>query len=95
MAKRDTGKASFPTLAARPSYSRDTFQWIVERQNDGQWSIRSVKCLKYLGFEDTPKDGAPAVGLDKPHLWDIEIQPDGEDDDNTKLSMLCRAHYSA
>jgi hypothetical protein len=54
-----------PALIARSSHNRDTFQWIIE-QNDDQWTIRSVKYQKYLGFENAPKDGTPVVGLDKP-----------------------------
>jgi hypothetical protein len=77
-----------PTSIARPSYNRDTVQWIIERQNDVQWSIRSVMYQEYIGFENAPKDGTLLIGLDKPHLWDIEIQPDSEDDDNTRVRYV-------
>ncbi|KAN0133570.1 hypothetical protein V8E53_008738 [Lactarius tabidus] len=38
------------------------------RNKDGQWTIQSVEYQEYLGFENTPKDGTPAVGLKKLHL---------------------------
>ncbi|KAN0133575.1 hypothetical protein V8E53_008743 [Lactarius tabidus] len=63
-------------------------------QNDGQWTIRSVKYQKYLGFESAPKDGTPIVGRDKPHLWDIEIQSaDSEEDDNTRVKFWVRGTH--
>lgn len=68
------------------------FQWIIE-QNDGQWTIRSVANQKYVGFENAPKDGTPLIGLDKPHLWDIEIQPDSENDDNTRVRFWVRGTH--
>lgn len=52
-------------------------QWITEEQDDGQWTIRSVRAQKYLGFEGTPDNGTRLVGLAKPQLWDIEI-PTGD-----------------
>jgi hypothetical protein len=86
-----------PTSITCPSYNRDALQWIIERQSDGQWTIRSVKYQKYLGFENAPKDGAPIVGRDKPHLWDIEIQSaDSEEDDDTRVKYVCFiAHISS
>jgi len=42
-------------------------------QDDGQWTLQSVRHQKYLGFENTPKDGTPLDGLDEPQRWDIEI----------------------
>jgi hypothetical protein len=77
-----------PTSIARPSYNRNTVQWIIERQNDGEWAILSVDHQKYLGFENTPKDGTAILGLDKPYLWDIEIQSDSEEDDNTRVKCV-------
>ena len=78
------------SIAHHPSYTTAiTFQWIIERQNDSQWTIQSVKFQKYLGFENVPKDGSPVVCLDKPpHLWDIEIQPDCEEDDYTRVKYV-------
>jgi hypothetical protein len=73
------------TSIACPSYDHDTLQWITERQDDGQWTVRSVRHHKYLGFESTLKDGAPLDGLDKPQLWDIEVLPDSEDHDNPRV----------
>ena len=63
-------------------------QWITEKQDDGQWTIRSVKYQKYLGFENTPKDGTPLVGLDEPQLWDIEALSDSEDHDNPRVKYV-------
>ncbi|KAH9162660.1 hypothetical protein EDB89DRAFT_1860678 [Lactarius sanguifluus] len=59
-------------------------QWIIERQVNDQYTIRSVGHHKYLGVEKTPGNGTHLVGLDKPQFWDIEIQPDSKD--ATKLS---------
>jgi hypothetical protein len=66
-----------------------TLQWILEKQGDGQWTIRSVRLNKYLGFKDSPKDGTTLVGFQRPpFLWDIEILPDSEDHDNTRVRYV-------
>jgi hypothetical protein len=65
-------------------------QWITEQQDDGQWTIQSVSGQKYIGFENTPKDGTVLVGLNKPQLWDIEILPDSEDHDNLSVKLWIR-----
>jgi hypothetical protein len=73
-----------------PLYDHDSLQWITEKQDDGQWTIRSVRHQKYLGFDNTPDNGTPIVGIDKPRLWDIEILSDSEDDDNPRVKyVLC------
>ncbi|KAF8264528.1 hypothetical protein EI94DRAFT_461062 [Lactarius quietus] len=74
-----------------PPYTHNSLQWILEKQGDGQWTIQSLKYQKYLGFESTPKDGTPVVGLDRPRLWDIEILPDSEDHDNTRVKFWVRS----
>ena len=73
-----------------PFCNHDTLQWITEKQDDGQWTIRSVRDQKYLGFEDavTPDNGTPLVGLDKPQLWDIEILAESEDHDNPRVRYV-------
>ncbi len=76
--------ASWITCA---SYNHDTFQWIIEKQVNGQYTIRSVEHRKYLGVEKTPDNGARLAGLDKPQFWDIEILPDSED--ATEPSVKC------
>ena len=65
-------------------------QWITERQDDdGQWTVRSVQHQKYLGIKNTtPEDGTLLEGLDKPHLWDIEILSDSEDHDNPRVKYV-------
>ena len=73
---------------ARPSYNRDTLQWITEKQDDGQWTIQSISGQKYLGFEHIPNDGTPLFGLNKPQLWDIEVLSDSEDDDNLRVKYV-------
>ncbi|KAI9431565.1 carbohydrate-binding module family 13 protein [Lactarius indigo] len=50
-------------------------QWITDKQDNGQWTIRSVDHHKYLGVETTPRDGTQLVGLDRPQFWDIEVLP--------------------
>ncbi|KAH9017958.1 ricin B lectin domain-containing protein [Lactarius hengduanensis] len=71
-------------------HGNDNQQWITERQDDGQWTIRSVWPQKYLGFENTPEDGTPLVGLDEPQLWDIEVLSDSEDHDNPRVKLWVR-----
>ena len=71
-----------------PSYNYDTLQWITEKQDDGQWTLQSPARQKYLGFENTPKDGTPLLGLDKPQLWDIEVLSDSEDYDNLSVKYV-------
>jgi len=66
-------------------------QWILDRQGDGQWTIRSVNGQRYLGFEGTPKDGTAAVGLDRPRLWDIEVLEDSEDHDYPRVKFWVRS----
>jgi len=63
-------------------------QWVTEKQDEGQWTIRSVWHQKYLGFENAPEDGTPLVGLDEPQLWDIEILSDSEDHDNPGVKYV-------
>ena len=65
-----------------------TLQWIMERQDEGQWALRSVWTQKYLGFENTPKDGTPLDALDKPQHWDIEVLPGSEDHDNPRVKYV-------
>ncbi|KAF8264536.1 ricin B lectin domain-containing protein [Lactarius quietus] len=66
-------------------------QWITMHQDDGQWTIQSVSTQKsYLGFKNTPKDGTPLFGRDKPQLWDIEILSDSEDHDNFRARFWVR-----
>jgi len=65
-------------------------QWITEKQDDGQWTLQSVSGQKYVGFENTPKDGTIVVGLDQPQLWDIEILSDSEDHDNLRVKLWVR-----
>jgi hypothetical protein len=46
--------------------NHDTLKFITEEeQDDGQWTIRSVRAQKYLRFDNTPDGGTPLVGLDK------------------------------
>jgi hypothetical protein len=80
-----TGKPSPSIPIVSSPYIQDAIQWILDRQDDGQWAIHTVHFQKYLGFESTPKDGTPVVGLDRPRLWDIEILPDSEDHDYTRI----------
>lgn len=84
----------FAMLISCPSYNHDTFQWITERQDDGQWTIRSFKFQKYvgLGFENTPKNGTPLFGVDKPQRWDIEILSDSDDHDNPRVRYAFITH---
>jgi len=67
-------------------------QWITERQDDGQWTIRSIETQKYFGFqvENSPKDGTLLDGLDEPQLWDIEVLPESEDHDNPRVRFWVR-----
>ena len=58
------------------------------KQDDGQWTIQSVSGHKYIGFENTPKDGTRLVGLDKPQHWDIEVLSDSEDHDNLRVKYV-------
>ncbi|KAI9439142.1 hypothetical protein H4582DRAFT_119326 [Lactarius indigo] len=71
-------------------HGKDNQQWVTERQEDGQWTIRSVWRQKYLGFETTPEDGTPLVGLGEPQLWDIEVLSDSEDHDNPRVKIWVR-----
>ena len=80
--------AAFPTPIGGIPYSRGALQWILERQDDGQLTIRTVSNQKYLGFESSPRDGTAVVGLDRPRLWDIEILSDSEYHDNTRVKYV-------
>ncbi|KAF8264531.1 hypothetical protein EI94DRAFT_1805694 [Lactarius quietus] len=60
----------------------------TEKQDDGQWTLRSVKPQKYIAFENTPENGTALVGLDKTQLWDIEILSESEDHDNPRVRSL-------
>jgi hypothetical protein len=71
-----------------PPYNDYALQWVLDRQGDGQWTIRSVNSQKYLGFESTPKDGTAVVGLDRPRLWDIEVLEDSEDHDYPRVKYV-------
>ncbi|KAN0133565.1 Ricin B lectin domain containing protein [Lactarius tabidus] len=68
-------------------------QWILDKQGDGQWTIRSVMHQKYVGFGDTPRNGAAVVGLDRPCHWDIEIldSEDSEDHDYPRVKFWVRS----
>jgi hypothetical protein len=74
----------------RPPYNHDVLQWILDKQGDGQWTIRSVMHQKYVGFESNPKNGAAVVGLDRPRHWDIEIldSEDSEDHDYPRVKYV-------
>ncbi|KAH9161592.1 ricin B-like lectin [Lactarius sanguifluus] len=50
-------------------------QWIIDRQDNDQWTIRSADHHKYLGVETTPENGIQLVGLNEPQSWNIEILP--------------------
>ena len=63
-------------------------QWIIEKQGDGQWTIRSVRDQEYVGFENEPDNGAAVVGVNKPQLWDIEILSESEDHDNPRVKYI-------
>ena len=69
---------------------RDTVQWITERQDDGQWTIRTVEPQMYLGFKvgNTLYDGTLLDGLDKPQLWEVEVLPESEDHDNPRVRYV-------
>lgn len=73
---------------ARPSYHHAMLQWIPEKQDDGQWTIRSVRDQEYVGFENNPDNGTAVVGIDKPQLWDIEILSESEDHDNPRVKYI-------
>ena len=79
---------AFAILMACPSYNNDTFQWITEKQDDGQWTIQSFKLQKYVGLENTPKNGTPLFGVDKPQRWDIEILADSDDHNNPRVRYV-------
>ena len=79
---------TFAILMACPSHNHDTFQWITEKQDDGQWTIQSFKFQKYVGFVNTPKDGTPLIGVDRPQRWDIEILSESEDHDNPRVRYV-------
>jgi hypothetical protein len=79
-----------PTSIACSSPNHNILQWIAEQQDDGQWTIRSVRNQKYLGFENTPDNGIAIVGIDKPQLWDIEILSESEDHDNLRVKLWTR-----
>ncbi|KAF8261982.1 hypothetical protein EI94DRAFT_1744743 [Lactarius quietus] len=71
-------------------HGKDNQQWITEKQDDGQWTIRSVRHQKYVGFDTIPDNGTVVVGLDKPQLWDIEILSESEDHDNPRVRLWLR-----
>ena len=73
------------------THNRDTFKWIPEEQDDGQWTIQSVTAQKYLGFEKAPDDGTPLVGLDNPQTWEIEIL-DCDDPVKTNVKYVFRTN---
>ncbi len=80
--------AAIPTSYSH-SYNHDLLQWIIEQYDDNQWTVRSVRGQKYLGFETSaPQDGAPLVGLNRPRLWDIEFLPDSEDHDHPRVKYV-------
>ncbi|KAI9448740.1 carbohydrate-binding module family 13 protein [Lactarius psammicola] len=86
----DLSGANHKSILGWDFHGSDNQQWITEKQDDGQWTIRSVRHQKYLGFESTPEDGTPLVGLDEPQLWDIEILSDSEDHDNPRVKLWVR-----
>jgi hypothetical protein len=66
------------------SYDHNTIKWILQKQDDGQWTIQSVRSQQYLGFENIPGNGSPLVAVDKPQTWDIVIV---NNDDPAKTSV--------
>ncbi|KAN0133574.1 Ricin B lectin domain containing protein [Lactarius tabidus] len=79
------------TVLGWESHGGDNQRWILDKKSDGQWTIRSVRLNKYLGFEDSPKDGTTLFGFQTPpFLWDIEILPDSEDHDDTRVRFWVR-----
>ncbi|KAN0133559.1 carbohydrate-binding module family 13 protein [Lactarius tabidus] len=69
------------------SHGGENQQWILKKQDNGQWTIQSVRGQKYLGFEKIPGNGTPLVGLGKLQTWDIEIL---NCDDPAKISVKLR-----
>ncbi|KAH9161593.1 ricin B lectin domain-containing protein [Lactarius sanguifluus] len=86
----DISGANHRSILGWDFHGADNQQWITERQDDGQWTIRSVGPQRYLGFEKTPEDRTPLVGLDGPQLWDIEVLSDSEDHDNPRVKLWVR-----
>jgi hypothetical protein len=66
------------------SHNHDMLKWILKKQDNGQWTIQSVRGQKYLGFEKIPGNGTSLVGLGKLQTWDIEIL---NCDDPAKISV--------
>ena len=63
-------------------------QWIIEKQDNGQWTIRSIRDQEYVGFENKPDNETAVVGVNKPQLWDIEILRESEDHDNPRVKYI-------
>ncbi|KAF8264529.1 hypothetical protein EI94DRAFT_461207 [Lactarius quietus] len=66
----------------------DNQQWITEKHDDGQWTIRSVRYQEYIALDNTPENGTALFGLDKPQRWDIEILSESEDHDNPRVKYV-------
>ncbi|KAI9437211.1 carbohydrate-binding module family 13 protein [Lactarius indigo] len=64
------------TILGHTFHGGENQLWIIEKQVNSQWTIRSVDHQKYLGVETTPNDGTHLVGLDQPQFWDIDILSD-------------------
>ena len=79
---------SIASSCPSPSYNRDSLQWIMVKQEDGQWTIQSVSGKRYLGFKNTPKDRTLIFGCEKPQLWDLEILSDSDAYDNVRVKYV-------
>ncbi|KAN0132304.1 hypothetical protein V8E53_009904 [Lactarius tabidus] len=79
-------------IASSDLHGAPNQQWITVKQDDGQWTLQSASAQKpyYVGFENTPKDGTPLIGISTPQLWDIEILPESEDHDNLRVRFWLR-----
>ncbi|KAI9436003.1 ricin B lectin domain-containing protein [Lactarius indigo] len=76
----DLSAADHKSILGHTFHGGENQLWIIEKQVNGQWTIRSVEHQKYLGIEtSTPKNGTELVGLDRPQFWDIETLPDSKD----------------
>ncbi|EGN97615.1 carbohydrate-binding module family 13 protein [Serpula lacrymans var. lacrymans S7.3] len=51
--------------------------WIFDQASDNGWTIKSVGSGKYLGIEESPRDGLPVVAVSERFEW--YIFPDEED----------------
>jgi hypothetical protein len=57
----------------------DPLQWLIEqcfqRDLQCQWTIRSVRSGKYLGFDGAPSNGVCLVAVDWPQPWVLSPDP--------------------